>query len=379
MDLLLAAQSARLLAHSARRAGFRVWTLDCHADVDTCRLAEASLKLPALDERSARRRWLTAAAGLSTAAQGAGLVYGSGVDNRPGWVGRLARGRLLLGNSPASLRRINRPRAFFRLLADLAIPTPETRFARPPRPEGWLVKPNRGEGGLRVRFFSGQDAVAGAVYYQRLVSGTAVSALFLADGKTARIIGFNTQRQAAPASGRHWLFSGAVNRAELSDGQRAEIADYADRITQAAGLVGLNSLDLIVGQGRCRVLEVNPRPSASMALYDDDFSQGLLSAHIDACLGQPLPAMAASDVVRAQRIVFAPCRLTVDAGFEWPPGAADLPHAGTLIGPGEPVCSLLAEGWDAATVEARLLVLENAVLARLQGPKNQPHSAASAA
>ncbi|MFM8331788.1 MAG: ATP-grasp domain-containing protein, partial [Candidatus Methylumidiphilus sp.] len=327
--------------------------IDQFADADTRQYAAETLALNrfALDELlAAARPWPTKP-----------LVYGSGLDTRPDCVASLSAGRTLFGNTPATLRYVHTPHRFFALLVQLGIPHPATRFTPPDSPKGWLVKPSCGEGGKRVGFAAKNRPVADT-YYQRHIDSPACSLLFLADGRTARPVGFNTQWTASHDAAQPFLFSGAINRAVLDAAQRQAVADYASRLTAALDLVGLNSLDFVCADGECLVLEVNPRPSATMALYDADYPQGLLAAHLAACRGER-PAAPTNGPARAMRIVYAPQDIAITENFVWPQGCADIPNAAATFSAGQPLCSLLAEGGDPAAATARLDALENRLAA----------------
>ena len=362
--LLLVGQSARMLAQSAARAGLRVLTADLYADEDTCESAERFLTFPLKDDGLDEDAAIAAADELAPPNGGTGLVYGSGIDTRPDLLERLMDGRILFGNRPAALSLIKTPRRFFAMLDELAIPYPQTRFISPASPAGWLIKPGCSEGGKGVRSCAKICPAGAEDYYQRRIDGEALSALFLADGKNARIIGFNTQWTARHDPARPFLFAGAVNRAELSDGQRARVEEYVRKLTRAIGLVGLNSLDFLLDGEACRVLEINPRPSATMALYDPDYPGGLLMQHLSACRGE-LPAAAPQRAVRAFRIVYTPCEAVIFKPIAWPRWCADRPRAGMVIGAGEPLCSIQAEGTDRAAAETLLQARETEIRARL--------------
>ena len=351
MVLLLIAQSARMLAQSAARAGLAACAIDHYADADTRRLAARCFSVA---PEAGAAGWLASANQAAPPGRPCALVYGSGVDTRPGLLAQLAQGRALLGNPPAILRRVHSPQTFFRLLQSLGIPYPETRFAPPECAAGWLVKPGCGEGGKGVGFAANNPGVPGDTYYQRHIAGAALSVLFLADGRRARVVGFNTQWTAGHDPGQPFLFAGAVNRADLDADQRVAVAGYAEKLAAALGLVGLNSLDFMRDGGVCRVLELNPRPSTTLALYDDDFDQGLLAWHIAACQGRLPPGDGADGPARALRVVYAPQALLVRENARWPQAAADIPNPGTRIAAGHPLCSLLAQGADRLAAEAAL-------------------------
>jgi len=359
--LLLVAHSARMLAQSAARAGLRTVTLDMFADEDTRHHAERCRAIPVTEQGFDEDALLAAADQLAPAGSGTGLIYGGGIDSRPGLLQQLARGRILLGNSPDALRRIKTPRAFFKLLDELDIPYPRTRFSPPESPAGWLVKSGCREGGKGVRFCAKNCPAGADHYYQRRMEGEALSALFLADGENARIIGFNTQWTANHDPDQPFLFAGAVNRAELGGSQRAQIEQYSGRLTRAAGLIGLNSLDFMPDGNLCRVLEINPRPSATLALYDPDYAKGLLFEHIAACRGELSAHTTPRGLVRAFRIVYAPRAIVISERLAWPRWCADRPSAGTAIRAGEPLCTVQAEGEDRRETEALLKTRETEI------------------
>jgi predicted ATP-grasp superfamily ATP-dependent carboligase len=353
-----------MLARSAVRAGLRPLALDLYADEDTRAYAERCERVAAGPIGFDARSLLEAAERLAPAGSGPALVYGSGMDVAPDLLEALARGRMLYGNPPAVVRLLKTPDTFFDLLRRLAIPFPEIRDTPPPDPEHWLIKAGCGEGGKGVRFCARTGAEAGE-YYQRRLPGLALSALFLADGHTARIIGFNTLWTAAgllpplplgegggEGIGQPFLFAGAINRAELSPAQREQVQGYLARLVPAAALRGLNSLDFMLDGATCRVLEVNPRPSATLALYDEDFPDGLLAAHIRAVQGDLGAAGAAGAPARAFRAVFAQAELRIPEVFAWPEWCADRPPPGSLIGAGQPVCTVTAEGGGRRETEA---------------------------
>jgi predicted ATP-grasp superfamily ATP-dependent carboligase len=207
------------------------------------------------------------------------------------------------------------------------------------------------------------------------VSGLTYSALFLADGHTAMTVGFNTLWTTG-FSEQPFLFAGAISHAPLSQGQRQQIEDHIAALVRVSGIIGLNSLDFMVNhRDELQVLEVNARPSATMALYDQDTPDGLLAAHIRACRGA-LPVSVAASKVRAFRVCFAPTRVVSMPMADWPPWCADLPMAGSIVEPGQPLCTILAEGDDPVDVDRlitqNLSLLSAALSAR--HPSNTNHS-----
>ena len=366
--MLVAAVTGRTLAASAARGGHSVVVLDYFADRDTCALAVACRSVaPSKELRFDRRRLLAAAAKLAPPGQSAGLVYGSGFEGRIALLSRLASGRRLFGNAPAVVAAVRDPARFFPLLDRLGIHHPEVRFVPPADRRGWVAKQPGGSGGAHVRPAEHPRVRGGAgTYFQRVMPGRPCSALFLADGRRTLVIGFNEQCHSPARAGLPYLYGGAVGQVPLPPAVEAGLRSRLDALVSATGLVGLNGIDFLLHEESWSVLEVNPRPTATMELYDPDYDRGLFDAHLRACDGELPPGTAPALATRASTIVHATIPWQVRDGFAFPSWCHDIPQPGTRFAPGDPVCSVLAEGLDAARavvlVRERQLAIERTIL-----------------
>lgn len=348
---LIVAVTGRALAASAVRGGHRVAVLDCFADRDTRSLASTCRSVVSSHGIRFEEHTLLEAA-RTLAPPPAGLVYGSGFEGRPGLLARLARGRRLYGNVPEVVERMRDPHRFFPLLDRLGILAPEVRHRRPARPDGWLVKRPGGAGGAHVRLAGAWRPPADA-YYQRREPGRTLSVLFLANGERALILGANRQWTATARPDRPFLYGGAVGGVPLPSAVERDIHRRLDALVAATGLVGLNGLDFIL-QGRCWLaLELNPRPTATMELYDPDYARGLFEWHRRACLGALPNRPAAPRARRAHAVVFAaaPGRAS---GVSFPAWCRDVPMPGARFDRGQPVCTVHAAGRTSVDALARV-------------------------
>ncbi|MCQ8128550.1 ATP-grasp domain-containing protein [Methylomonas rivi] len=342
--LLVIARSARMLAQLAVDAGFQAVAVDCYADLDTVALAAETVKVDNLAaaiiqpviEALASRHGLTH------------MVYGSGFEHYAESLDYLESRLILLGNTAALFRRFQDKPAFFQHLKQLSIKHPETVFSAPAEGGDWLLKPMRGEGGVGIaRFADGQTVDARRFYWQRYLVGEAFSVLFAAGLGQVRVLGFNRQ-WAVGNDKRRYLFAGVSNHADVSPRNRALLAEWLEKLVGLYPLQGLGSLDFIVHDGECHVLEINARIPASAQLY----GTSVFNKHCLACLG----VIDDADWVRPAgfQIIFARNELLVPVGLSWPEWAVDRPAGGVFIGKGAPVCSIIAAGNDAAQVETRL-------------------------
>jgi predicted ATP-grasp superfamily ATP-dependent carboligase len=143
---------------------------------------------------------------------------------------------------------------------------------------------------------------------------------------------------------RPFLFVGAMTASDQTQAWRSQLEAWIARLVQATNLKGLNCMDFMIDrQGALHVLEINARPSATMALYDPDFRSGLLASHILAVQDGYLEPSTSRGMTRAFRVMFANHRTPVAPGIDWPCWVADRPSAGSVIEVGQPLCTIQAE------------------------------------
>jgi predicted ATP-grasp superfamily ATP-dependent carboligase len=354
-SLLLVSASGRALARSAGKGGLPVVVLDLFNDLDVRDVAVASRSVATRSGKFDARRLLAAAQLLCPPERCGGLVYGSGFEGRTGLLGKLALGRSLFGNDPDTVARLKAPVEFFALLDALGCAHPETRLDPPVDVSGWLVKRGGGAGGSHVKPAKSRHRAKPGRYFQKFQSGRTLSVLFAADGRDARVIGINEQWTANIASCGPYSYGGAVGSVVLDEKLQERIAALLDSLVRATGLIGLNGLDFILGaEGEMYVLEINPRPTATIDLYDADVAGGLLALHLRACRGE-LPGVLAQGQARAHAIVYASEAFRVPDRMQWPQWCTDIPVGGSEIPAGAPICSVHAEA--ATSDQARDLVM----------------------
>jgi predicted ATP-grasp superfamily ATP-dependent carboligase len=358
-SLLIAAISGRALAASAIRAGLTPLVADFFADADTRALAHACRKLKGDIGRG--MRWQSLGPALEALARAApspilGFVYGSGFEDRPHLLTRIAERWPVLGNDAATVERIKAPESFFAELDRLGIAHPLMATERPARGEGWLAKRKGGGGGSHI--VPSRIATGGRdVYYQQQVTGRAVSALFVADGGAARVLGFSEQ-WTAPSKRSLWRYGGAVQPATLPTGMARHMASAVKRAAEAFKIKGLASADFMVRDGHALLLEINPRPGATLDVFDAGATP-LLRLHLDAVIKRKLPLAGLKfDDALASSIVYAPKGFVVPPDMIWPDWVADRPKSSEWIDKNRPICTVLARAETKARakrlVEARI-------------------------
>jgi predicted ATP-grasp superfamily ATP-dependent carboligase len=351
--VLIAAASGRALAASARRGGYAPLVADFFGDQDTIAAAHAHVRLETGSVLSIDTQELLAAFEILAASrQPAGAVCGSGFEDRPELLARIAQHWTLLGNKPETVARVKDPLAFADICRNCGIPHPETALTPPADPTGWLRKRKGGAGGWHIGAAVGHQTSDTGFYFQRRVQGTAVSALVLADGHRAMILGYSVQ-WSSPTPRHPFRYGGAAQPAALAPEIASQMSGAVQRLMSAAPIIGLNSIDFLVDENEFHLLEANPRPGATLDIFEPR-DGSLFALHVAACEGRLPPTPPSYDEAGASAIVYADDDTPSIPAMEWPSWIADRPCVGASIKAGGPLCTVLA--FASTAVAARALV-----------------------
>jgi len=295
-------------------------------------------------------------------------VYGAGFENRPDLVRALARGRELLGTPAELLAAVRDPWAVGAAARAAGAHAPATRTTiRAANTAGlWLRKPRQGGGGRGVRRWR-SGRLGSTEILQRQVRGLSCSAVAIGDGRRATSLGLTEQLHRSP--GFSWV--GNLTPPRLPDAELAELdaqlRAVCDEVAARFGVRGAFGVDAIWDGRRAWVLEVNPRPPASLEL----FGPGCFEAHVRGARGLGLAAAgtpAAATSAKVKLVLFADRDLRAPDPDWWPAHLVrDIPHTGETIRRGAPVCTLVSATADPAELVAGgaglLAALPDAVLA----------------
>ena len=337
--LLIIAQSGRMLAQATHNIGLKPIVIDCFADEDTQNLAFELYQVKSLAIQDIKNVIESLQANITK------CIYGSGFESHPESLFFLEKYFELLGNSAHVFKALLDKQVFFKRLDKLAIKFPSVYFPTsseklPPYPT-LLKKSYFNQGGLGVEFVE-NNAIDNEdkVYYQHYLDGETLSVLFSANGQNSEIIGFNTQWTQALSHLKNFIFSGIINHSALSNHHQKTLTDWVNKLTLSYQLKGLNSLDFILYHDECYVLEINPRPPASMQLYDDK----LLNTHLGIKNSKP------SLQTTAYQIIYAPKNIKIPNNINWLESCCDLPAKQTIIPKGQPICSIIARHKNAQSL-----------------------------
>lgn len=341
--ILIAALSGRGLAASARRAGYLPLVADAFGDSDTGELAaEARCVKDAARIGFHAKPVFTALAELAAAPARPpiGLVLGSGFEDRPKLIAALARRYRLIGNDASTVARSKNPAALGALLDALAIAHPETRLAPPEKPGEWLSKRIGGSGGAHIVPATVAER-SPRRYFQRRLVGEPASALAIATRDGAHMVGISRQ-WIVGCGPRPYRYGGAVGPVRLAPASEMSIRAAVEQLCGALGLVGLVAFDFLLVGTTPYLLDINPRPSATLDVFDDA-TGSLFHAHLAACEGRA-PQLPVLNGARAAAVLYADPGPLAVASLSWPAWTADRPSPATRIPRYRPIATVFAAG-----------------------------------
>lgn len=330
------------------------WVIDMFADADLRALASGWRKLesgPGLEFDDALFDALT---GCIDEAGKMPVVLGSGFEQQPDYVARIAQQTPLAAASPMTLRELlDIPKLYARLQRNPHIDVPQTQTTRPRCARGWLRKSAGMTGGFHVHPAS-VAVVDVPGYYQKFVPGRSLSALFVANSQRSILASINCHLSWHEGERAGFHYQGAVTWRNAPAGLTETVTRLGAAVAHELGLHGLFGLDFVeTGSADVMLVDINPRPPATLDLVED--RTRLFDAHIAACTADLLlyskPAATAD---YGHLLLYAGASWTVPEQFPWPTGASDRPNAGERIAAGAPLCTIRARGETAHEVITRL-------------------------
>lgn len=143
-------------------------------------------------------------------------------------------------------------------------------------------------------------------------------------------MGMSRLLPARPPAGT-FSWAGALGPVALPAEVVEQVQWTAQTLAREWELQGMVGMDFLLdGAAQICVVDVNPRLVASAPLYSGRFARGYVHAHMEACAGHglPDPQPPQDGMVRGLQVIYAPTRLRMMPGMQWPEGVSDLPQVG---------------------------------------------------
>ena len=359
MRVVIAGTSTRAAAESAALAGFQVTAIDAFGDRDQHPAVRSLSVVRDFGSRPSAAAFARAARTIECDA----VAYLAPFENHPRAVAALSAGRTLLGNPPDVLKRVRDPQRLAEAFRRLGFTAPRVRTNHRhlvnDSNDAWVLKPRRSGGGGGVMRWEPGGPPGRGRYLQEFIEGTPGSVVFMAGAGRSVPLGITRQIIGDPAFGATgFRYCGSILAAAGPVGAER----LAAAVTEAFDLVGLNVIDFVARDGVPYPIEVNPRWSGSMELVERVVSVPLFGLHAALSSSHEPPPVSLGwgrpprRGVPGKAIVFARHDVLTGDTRGWldNPSVRDVPHPGERIAAGQPVCTVFAEGVDAAACHAAL-------------------------
>jgi uncharacterized protein len=430
--ILVVGSSGRVAAQALLQAGYTVDVFDCFGDLDTIKAARQWTLVP--DTENAP--FLPSHTALIPLVQewksrhpSGGILPTSGFESAPETLSALHALGDCLGNTAQSVQACKNPWEFAQICQQEGFHTPllfkqspftspsPSHGARPdldsassqfdltlvrknpidpnlPEPQNWLQKKSGASGGSHVQRIDAEKAnqLQAPFYAQHYIEGRALSALFLCEPNTTTVLSLQEQ-YLAPTHTTPYRFGGLVTDSTIPERAQDLLIHACKTLARRFKLIGLNGLDAIWDGTQLWLLEINPRPPASLALFSPKEAACLFSAHIMACWHNIHPAANAIHHIkphnsavsafeplftqyrmdylqnphnllnRGMAIVYANAQLSIPADFQFPPSCHDLPSLPRTFQAGDPVCSVVVSDGGIGKLRAQVNALRECLKA----------------
>lgn len=358
--IMIVGACARAAAQSAHQAGYQVITADLFADSDTCQVANCESLLDYPHEIPKF---------VSKYAPDAVFITGA-LENYPSILRRISNISRLLAPPISTITSIRSPFQLKATLQAAGFDFPGITDDQVPNYGKWIAKPYLSAAGHHIHVVTTGTECPAGYYLQEFVPGRPMSVSYLLQSNTITILGTSELMQGDVAAEEAFQFYGAIT-CSLADHHRLllELGNLLRKI----GLRGLTGVDFILtDENHIIILEVNPRYTATMELYEHLWKQPLIALHVAAFQDTDMAAAAAASLkVAGKQIIYAKQSVMItkrlmsqfhNTAADQDLELADIPHPGTSITRGHPILTLFGTALDVDSLKQRLRIGATSIL-----------------
>lgn len=348
MKVLIAGIATRGMVTSAVAAGYDVTSLDYFADSDQPKEAKClSLERDfhcSLTLKNLARAIKILLDEIDT------VVFCAGMENETSLFDSVKE-KLLLGNEARVVTGVRDTRKLELALRGTNVRIPKTIFPGESLPlinqsirQRWLCKDSLYSGGQGIYEWDGRCSLKKREILQLMVEGKLASASFVANRRSASLLGLSVQYAGVEDLGanNYWWCGNVLPL--IDESVVSIIQDAANALTNYFGLVGLNGIDFIISGGEINILEINPRYTESMELIEMAIGKNLFNMQVEAYHGKlPQFELINSCPFFGKGVLYAERDVTIMDTNGWQyQDRRDIPHSGSTILLGAPICSIMA-------------------------------------
>jgi predicted ATP-grasp superfamily ATP-dependent carboligase len=359
--LLIIGGSVRAAVTSANHSSWTIHAMDIFGDIDT--RAQSNFQLI--------NKYPTACISLLTDLQPDAICITGAMENHPHILQELATKATLLAPAVDQITRLRNPLDLQAVLANSRFKYPQTFASNERLPQDetrWLKKPIASAGGLGIHAFDNthRSSPDPTMIIQERIMGLSISASFLMHPAHTELLGCTEQLLGhGELLAREFQYCGSIGPLHLSDSINRQIRQLGQFLQYEYALRGLIGVDLILQDDQLWLIEINPRYTASMELFESQFDRSMIQLHLESFASNPAAFNRIDDAntYNGKAILFAQATSQIPIEFQaiWQaaltsqkPTVADLPAIGATILAGHPLFTIFACGESAAETKAKL-------------------------
>ena len=359
--LLIIGASARAAVASARQSSWAIHAMDMFGDIDTRTQSNFQLL----------HNYPTDCISLLPDVQPDVICVTGAMENHPNVLRELTTRATLLAPAVDQIARMRDPFDLQAVLASSRFQYPRTFVSNERLPldeTQWLKKPIASAAGQGIHavdntYTSSPDPT---MIIQERISGRSISVGFLMHPARTELLGCTEQLLGhSELQASEFQYCGSIGPLHISGSTNRQLLELGKFLQQEYALRGLIGVDLILHDEQLWLIEINPRYTASMELFESQFDRSMIQLHLDSFSSNPanFSRIDHAKTHYGKAILFAQTTTQIPIDFQpiWQaalnsqcPRVADLPAIRTTVLAGHPLFTIFARSESTAETKAKL-------------------------
>ena len=279
--------------------------------------------------------------------QNVGLMYGSGLEDKPEIYDYLRRKLNILGNDPKIISECNDLRLLANILNECNLKLP--KYANNPieLTKRYLSKPFNSSGGYNISF---SKKYKKNYYLQEYLEGETYSISFFNHGKNFIFLGFNKLLNLINFDAHPFIHAGALTINEFLESN--DMIHSFEKLSKKLSMNGYNNIDFKVLNKEIFVLDINPRITSTFKIYNDIYDNDLLRLTMNPRLDKKPESCNNNEYVFVH--MFTKQEYTFKNFFMDDPSFINLPDEGQHVGKNQPLLSIYLNSFSSLDLMMQL-------------------------
>tara|TARA_B110000263_G_scaffold144298_1_gene125163 strand:- start:7998 stop:9128 length:1131 start_codon:yes stop_codon:yes gene_type:complete len=359
--LLIIGASTRAAVASARQSSWTIHAMDMFGDIDTRTRSNFQLL----------NNYPTACISLLPDVQPDAICITGAMENHPRVLQELSTRSTLLAPTVDQIARMRDPLDLQAVLASSSCQYPRTFASNQRLPQDktrWLKKPIASAAGQGIHALNDTHTSSPdpTMIIQEQISGRSISVSFLMHPARTDLLGCTEQ-----LLGHHELqasefqYCGSIGPLHIPPSINKKLQKLGEFLQHEYSLRGLIGVDLILDDDQLWLIEINPRYTASMELFESQFNRSMIQLHLDSFSKNPATFTRIDHAGRryGKAVLFARETTQIPNEFQpiWQaalkchqPTVADLPPIGAIVQAGHPLFTIFAHSKSTAETREKL-------------------------